>query len=196
MLTKQILSAFAIALTLIAFLPYIYSILRGMTRPHIFSWVIWGSTTFIVFLAQLADGAGVGAWPIGVSGIITIYIAMLAYSRKADASIKVVDWVFFTLAMASLPVWFVTSDPVWAVIILTFVDVLGFGPTIRKAHAKPYEEQLALFVIMTLRNVVVITALENYSITTVLFPAALASASTLVAILIIYRRRMLPQQAG
>jgi len=195
-LTKQILSAFAIALTLIAFLPYIYSILRGMTRPHIFSWVIWGSTTFIVFLAQLADGAGVGAWPIGVSGIITIYIAMLAYSRKADASIKVVDWVFFTLAMASLPVWFVTSDPVWAVIILTFVDVLGFGPTIRKAHAKPYEEQLALFVIMTLRNVVVITALENYSITTVLFPAALASASTLVAILIIYRRRMLPQQAG
>jgi hypothetical protein len=49
----------AIALTLIAFFLYIRSI---------FSWIIWGCTTFIVFLAQLAAKGGVGAWAIGVSG--------------------------------------------------------------------------------------------------------------------------------
>jgi hypothetical protein len=48
---KPILSAMAIVLTLIAFLPYIRSILHGVTRPHVFSWLIWGATTFVVFLA-------------------------------------------------------------------------------------------------------------------------------------------------
>jgi hypothetical protein len=51
---------------------YIHSIQQGTTKPHVFSWVIWGSTTFVVFLAQLADKGGAGAWPIGVSGIITL----------------------------------------------------------------------------------------------------------------------------
>ncbi len=58
---KELLGAAAIALTLYAFLPYIRSILQGRTRPHVFSWVIWGSTTFVVFLAQLADKGGAGA---------------------------------------------------------------------------------------------------------------------------------------
>jgi hypothetical protein len=27
-------------------------VLRGTTRPHVFSWTIWGSTTLVVFAAQ------------------------------------------------------------------------------------------------------------------------------------------------
>lgn len=72
MIDKAILSIIAIAITLIAFIPYIVGILKGITKPHIFSWIIWGSTTFVVFLAQLEGHAGIGAWPIGVSGIMTI----------------------------------------------------------------------------------------------------------------------------
>ena len=54
---KTIFSATAIALTFAAFLPYIRSIRSGKTKPHVFSWVIWGLTTFVVFLAQLAEHA-------------------------------------------------------------------------------------------------------------------------------------------
>ena len=72
---KEILSAVAIMLTFIGFLPYIVGIYKGSIKPHVFSWVIWGTTTFVVFLAQLEAHGGIGAWPIGVSGIITIMIA-------------------------------------------------------------------------------------------------------------------------
>lgn len=65
---KLIFSVMAIALTFIAFVPYIRSILAGVTKPHVFSWVIWGITTVIVFFAQLEAKGGIGAWPIGVSG--------------------------------------------------------------------------------------------------------------------------------
>jgi hypothetical protein len=186
--SRELLSAVAIVLTLFAFLPYIRSIIKGEVRPHVFSWVIWGSTTFVVFLAQLEARGGVGAWPIGVSGIITILIAFLAYWKRADVSITKTDWLFFVSAMSSLPLWYLTSDPLWAVVILTAVDVLGFGPTFRKAHARPRSESLLFFALFAARNLVVIMALESRSVTTVLFPAATAAACMLLMAMIMYRR--------
>lgn len=121
---RGLLSAAAIALTLIAFIPYLMSIIRGATRPHVFSWIIWGSTTFVVFLAQLDGGGGVGAWPIGISGLVTILIALLAYLKRADVTITGTDRLFFVAALSALPAWYLTTDPLWAVVILTTVDVL------------------------------------------------------------------------
>jgi len=187
---KEIFSAIAIALTFIAFFPYIRSILSGKTKPHVFSWVIWGATTFVVFLAQLADKGGVGAWPIGVSGVITFYVAFLAIIKKSDSTITRTDWLFFIAAMSALPFWYFTSDPLWAVVILTTVDIAGFGPTFRKAYGHPFEEQLLFFVLMATRNFISIVALENYSLTTILFPAATALACLLFIMMVTYRRRI------
>lgn len=189
LLYKEILSAIAIALTFAAFVPYIRAILGGTTRPHVFSWVIWGSTTFVVFLAQIEGKAGVGAWPIGVSGSITLFIACLAYVRRADITITKTDWLFFIPALSSLPLWYVTSDPLWAVVILTIVDVLGFGPTVRKAYSFPHSESLLFFALFAVRNVLVILALESYSVTTVLFPAVIAVACVSLMAMVRYRRR-------
>ena len=191
---KESLSAIAIALTFAAFVPYIRAIANGTTKPHVFSWVIWGLTTFAVFLAQLEGKGGVGAWPIGVSGSITIFIALLAYLKRADVTITRIDWLFFISALSSLPLWYFTSDPLWAVVILTTVDVLGFGPTFRKAYSLPHSESLLFFAMFVVRNILVILALEYYSVTTVLFPAIVAIACMSLMAMITYRRRVLANE--
>jgi len=188
---KEILSAIAIILTFIAFIPYIRSIQQGKTKPHVFSWIIWASVTFIIFLAQLADKGGAGAWPIGVSGIITLYVAILAYSKKSDSMITKKDWLFFSIAMSALPFWYFTSNPLWAVVILTTIDLIGFAPTFRKSYNYPYQEQLLFFILMASRNIISIMALEHYSLTTLLFPAATALACILLVQLIIIRRTII-----
>jgi hypothetical protein len=188
---KQLLGAIAIGLTIIAYYPYIRSIIQGKTKPHVFSWVIWGTSTCIVFLAQLADKGGAGAWVIGFSGIISIYVAFLAYIKRSDSSITRIDWLFFIVAMTALPIWYLTSDPLWAVVILTTVDVLGFAPTFRRSYIFPFEEQLMFYMVMVLRNLVVLSALENYSLTTVLFPATIAIACLIFSLMVVYRRRVL-----
>jgi len=188
---KELFSAIAVALTFAAFYPYIRSIQAGKTKPHVFSWVIWGSTTFIVFLAQLEGGGGVGAWPIGVSGLVTIYVAYLAYRHQSDITITKLDWGFFISALLSLPIWYLTSDPLWAVVILTTIDVLGFGPTFSKSYHHPHQEQRSFFTLFLARNLVVIIALEHYSLTTVLFPAVIAIMTLLVIIMISYRRTVI-----
>jgi len=47
------------------------------------------------------------------------------------------------------------------------------------------------FALFLARNLIVIIALENYSVTTVLFPAVIAAACTALILLITYRRRVL-----
>ncbi len=189
---KDLLSAVAILLTFIAYVPYIRLIVKGTVKPHVFSWVIWGTTTFVVFLAQLADGGGAGAWPIGVSGVITIFIALLAYIKRADVRITRIDWLFFLSAMSSLPFWYFTSDPLWAVVILTTVDVFGFGPTLRKVYVRPHSESLLFYFLFALRNGIAIGALENYSTTTLLFPVVTAIACLLLIAMAACRRRLFP----
>jgi hypothetical protein len=187
---KEVLSAIAIVITIGSFLPYLTSILRGETKPHVFSWFIWSLTTFVVFLAQLSDHGGAGAWPIGISGIITLVVAFLAYRNKGDISITRTDWLFLISALSALPFWYLSADPFWAVLILTSVDMLGFGPTLRKAYYSPHDEQTLFYFLFAVRNVIAIFALENYSATTILFPAATGIACLVLISVIGYRRQL------
>jgi hypothetical protein len=170
---KTWLSAIATAISLIAFLPYLVSTIRGAIRPHVMSWTIWGITTSIVFWAQRESGAGVGAWPVGFSAII-------AFVRS--------DWGFFLTALAAIPLWYVTDSALLAVLLVTTIDVLGFGPTLRKAYAQPQSESLLFFSMIVVRNILVILALEHYSVTTALFPVAIGSMAAVVFTVVLTRR--------
>jgi len=188
---KELFSTVASMLTFVAFYPYLHGIIQGKVKPHVFSWVIWGSTTFVVFLAQIQSGGGVGAWPIGVSGAITLLITVLASVNRADITITGVDWFFLVMALSALPLWYATSDPTWSVVVITIADLLGFGPTVRKIYADPHSESLAFFGVFATRNSLVVMALESYSVATVLFPATLTAACIFLMLLIVYRRKIL-----
>jgi hypothetical protein len=193
---KDLLAATAIVLTFVAFVPYIRSIHAGRTKPHAFSWIVWGLGTFVVFLAQLADRGGSGAWPTGVSGIITAGIAVLAYRSRSDTSITRVDGVFLGVALAALPCWLLTSNPLIAVVLLTGMDLAGFAPTFRFAFLNPHDEHIGFYSLGALRNAIAIVALEHYSLTTVLFPAAVGIACALFVAMVAYRRRQRPASAS
>lgn len=188
---KEILGTVAIALTFAGFLPYVIAIVRNQIKPHALSWLIWGAVTLIVFTAQIRAGGGAGAWTNGVSGLLSMSIAVLAFVKmQSHDAITRADWFFFTAALSSLPLWYLTADPLWAVVVLTTVDVLGFGPTLRKAYNRPHEEGLFFFIAFTARNGVAMLALEHYSLTTALFPAATGIACAALVLLIGYRRQI------
>lgn len=185
---KEVASGAAFVFTLLIFVPYILSIKRKKTVPHYFSWMVWAFGTFVVFFAQLSDGAGIGAWPIGFSACMTCYVAYLSFQVRSKIEITAHDRVLFGLAILAVPAWVIASDPIWAVAFLTLADLLGFGPTLRKAYVRPNEEHVGFFILAGVRNALVIVALEHYSWTTFLFPAAVGLGCVLVAGLIVLRR--------
>ncbi len=191
---KEGMAILAILLTFAAFVPYIRLLLRNEIKPHYFSWMIWGFVTLTVCIAQLQDDGGVGAWPIGISGLITMVVVVLSLRHRKTITITRMDWAFLIIATSSLPVWMLTSDPLWAVIILTAVEVLGFGPSIRKAYYHPYEENVTFFVLFFIRNIVAVFALEHYSVTTMLFPLVASAACCFLIVTIVWRRTIVPKQ--
>ena len=186
---RQLLSGIAIVLTFVGYVPYLRSIHAGRTKPHMFTWIIWGATTLIVFFAQLAGGGGAGAWPTGVSGCITIYVAVLSYLKRGDSSIRPIDWLFLVASLGSLPLWYFTDDPLWAVIVLTAADTIGFGPTFRKAYHRPFEEELSIYSILVVRNSIAAIALERYTVTTLLFPLTVALTCAAFVAMVLSRRQ-------
>jgi hypothetical protein len=117
--------------------------------------------------------------------------ALLSWMKRSDLSITPLDWGCLVVALLALPIWLLTSSPLWAVLILTAIDLVGFGPTVRKAYKKPHEERIWFFLLGALRNAFVIAALEHYSPTTVVFPAAVGVACLALAPFIAIRRQSL-----
>jgi len=161
---KTWLSAIATAISLIAFLPYLVSTLRGAIRPHV--------------------------------AIIAFMVALLAYSKRGDIHIMRSDWVFFLTALAAIPLWYLTDSALLAVLLVTTIDVLGFGPTLRKGYAQPQSESLLFFSMIVVRNILVVLALESYSVTTALFPFAIGSMAAVVFTVVLTRRIQLKPKPG
>lgn len=192
MLFKTLLSLLAIVLTVLAFYPYIRDILQGTVRPHLFSWLIWSIASVVVFLAQVSGNGGVGTWSMALSGGLTVAVAVLAYVKKTDNAVSRSDVLFLVAALCALPLWHFTADPLAAVLILTLVDLLGFGPTFRKVYTDPYAESLPFYGLFCLRNVLAMVAMETYSLTTLLFPVTITLGSIVLMLLMYQRRRVLP----
>jgi len=186
---KEILGLLAAVIGFASLIPYIINVLRGKIKPHMFSWIIWGTATLIVFFAQWAEGGGPGAWQTGIGGCMSLFIAGLAYFKNPELVITKSDWLSFIAALAAIPLWYLTNNPLWSVILLTMIDVTGYFPTLRKAYTLPDEESGGLFLLQTLKNWLGIAAMQHYSVVTILFPATLSLINFLVPLCIYMGRR-------
>ena len=188
---KEILAGIGIVITLIGYAAYIASILRGNTKPHPFSWMIWASLTAIAFFAQLSDGAGAGAWITGTTALISFIIVILAYLKNGKQQITKSDWIVFLAGLTAIPLWIITQTPLWSVILITVIDNSGFYSTVRKSWIKPFEELPFHYFTAGAKFILSLLALENFTIITVLYPLSLVISNFLFLAMLYYRRWML-----
>ena len=169
---------------------YFNSIFRGRTRPHAFSWFIWGAISSIGFAAQMAEGAGAGSWARGF-GAITCFILVIIALIKGHKEIKRSDWVTFAVAMLAIPLWVITKTPVWSVILVCIIDTLGYFPTVRKSWTKPGEEAAKSYLFACLGALFSIIAIEHYTRSPWLYPAVLTWSNGSMAIFLLMRRKLI-----
>lgn len=187
---KVFVALVSIAMTAAGYYFYLRDIFAGKTKPHAFSWLVWAALTAIAFFGQQSDHAGPGAWVTAATAAASIVIFVLAI-KKGEKNITRSDKLNLLGAAAALALWFVTSDPLLAIILITIVDFLGFMPTIRKSYHKPHEETLVSYVLAGLKFVLAIMALDNYTPVTWLYPASLVAANLFFVFMLAVRRRKL-----
>lgn len=189
MFEKELLGLIAALIAVGSKIPYVIAIYQGRKKPHIFTWIIWTITTAIIFLGQFLDGAGAGAWSTAMGTLICITIVILSYRKNPYLLITRADWLSLFAAVGSVALWALTQNPLWAMIILVAIDVIGYFPTLRKAYALPDEECGWIFFWQNVKHVFSIAAMHNYSVITLMFPVTIFIMNALVPIVIVMGKK-------
>ncbi len=184
---KILLACAAIFLVMLSYLPYLLAIYRGTNRPHLFSWLIWTLVTVVVVAAQISGNAGPATLVTAMTCFLCALITFLAF-RQGEKNITLSDWVMLIGSLSAIPVWIMTSDPLWSVVIVTIINAVAYIPTFRKAWVKPFEEHILMYAINIPRHMLTIAATQVYSFTNILYPASVVLACILLFGGIQYRR--------
>lgn len=185
---KVVLVAIAILLAIGNYATYLYSIFKGKFRPHLFTWGIWSLLGAIAFAAQWAEDAGPGMWLTFTITVGGVFISAVSFF-KGDKDYKKSDWACLAFALLAIPLWMVTDDPVWSVILVTIIDIVAAWPTFRKSWHDPERESPQAFFLASIHPVLSIAAMSVINITTALYLAVIALLNFSTAVLILVRRR-------
>lgn len=167
---------------------YFAGIFRGRTRPHVFSWFIWGTISAIGFAAQAAEGAGPGSWARGFGSATCFLLVILGYF-KGEKEITRNDWLTLAVALSAIPLWVLTKTPFWSVLIVCFIDTIGYLPTVRKSLLKPHEEQAVSYLFSCLGAAFSLLAIRHYTPSTWLYPLVLTVTNGSMWLFLLARRR-------
>ena len=192
---KPWLSAGATLLIVAAYAPYIRDILKGKTRPHVYTWCVSGLVTMIACGLQLSGGAGWGSAPTFAAAAAGLGVFVLSLGR-ARAAITRSDTLFFAMALVATGLWLLTDQPVASVMVVSLVEILAFVPTLRKSWDRPDQETFSAYAVNTLRFALSTVAVQHYSVVTVLYPLSATLTGVLICVYLLVRRRALRHRRG
>ena len=190
MTEKEILGGLSVVLGLVCYVVYMWGIYRGSTKPHLFTWLLWSILISITFSVQVVENAGPGSWHIGMSALVTLFIVGVSFFR-GEKNITRSDWAAFIIALSAIPVWKMTGNPLWAIIIVSMIDAAAYYPTFRKSWMKPWEEPALAYFIGMVQFSISLFALERVAFTTALYPAVVAVLNFTMVLLLLWRRKAL-----
>lgn len=185
---KLLLSFVAVALTFIAYIPYFRDVLKGKTKPHLYSWLLWGLLALLVAGLQVVGGAGVAIWPTVVVGFLCFGVAALSL-KGSSKYITTLDTLMAILSLSAIIAWLVVDQPMVALLLVIAGDILAFIPTVRKSWDKPYSETLSMYAITTFRYILVVLAIQEYTLLSALWPAFWILGNALFVVLLVIRRK-------
>lgn len=187
---KIVLGIVAVILALFSYSFYINDLFKNRTKPHYFSWFIWGLLTAIAFFAQLSEGGGAGSWQTGIVAGICLFIAFVAFYKYKNNYVTKTDLFCLVAAIIGIIFWKTTNNPLTAIIIVSTVSLIALVPTFRKAYNHPYEETLITYNLNLIRPIISIMALETLSVTTWLYQASNILANVLFISMLVMRRKV------
>ncbi len=171
-------------------IPYIRDIRRGKTKPAIVSWITWLLLSLLAALASYSEGAMVSALMAGALVIECGAIILMSFNRGSFTYTRF-DGLCQLAAFSGLLLWWLTSEPMIAIVLFVVIDAIGALPTFRHAWRKPKEETLSTFAWSIAGNALALSAVSVFTLSMTLVPAYLLVLNSALTAEIIYRRKFI-----
>lgn len=169
---------------------YIIAIYKKTTKPHSLTWIGAGLMSGIAWAIQVQNDAGPTIW---VTGVVTLFcigigIAAIWYGEK---NITKSDWISFFIALSVIPIWLMTNNPYWAIVLVLMIELLNYYPTVRKSYFKPWEEDIVSWSLSALRWFFATLAVTTISFEALAYPLFITTCEVLFVAYLVIRRKSL-----
>lgn len=188
---------FQIAITIVGIcisrtgtIKYIKDIISGQTKPHIYTWIIRFITQSIGVLWMWQWGGWTWVrWPIiGLIGLSIVIILSIKYWTR---DITIFDKILLGWWLISVILWWLTDNPLWSVILVSWIDMIWYIPSFRKTWHSPHSETLISWVWYCIANTCVILALAEYNLLTLLYISMILLCNLCMVLIIVSRRKII-----
>jgi hypothetical protein len=171
-------------------IPYVRDILRGVTRPHRGTWLIWGVLAVVVCLSQYADGASWSLIMAAVQAVLTTLVFVLSI-RRGTGGLSTAETLMIAVAGAGVVGWVLADEPLVATACVVAVDLIGAAMMIPKTYRDPESETLVTFAFASLGGALAAGAVGALDASLLLYPAYYCLINGAIALLILRRRAVL-----
>lgn len=187
--TTTILIVLSSILTVASVIPYIIGVIRGVTKPRVVSWLIWGILIAIISAAAFAEGQYATAFLALCASVGTLSVAVLGWKR-GNRKINILDKYCLIGAAVGIYFWWLFNSPAVAVLIMIAIDFVGVIPTFMHSWKKPNEEVWITYMLSFIGVVCTLLALNDFRITAFAYPLYSLFTNLILALVIMVRRRV------
>lgn len=143
---------------------YIRDTLRGITKPNRVTWFFWSVAPLIGAAAAITDGVRWSALPVVMVGIMPLLILLASlFNKKSYWQLKKLDYICGIFAALALILWFITSEPLVAIVFAILADAVAGIPTLVKTCTDPETETTAEYAATVLAAITGLVAVQVWS---------------------------------
>ncbi len=169
-LSREIIGILAGVFSLLAYVPYVFSIIRRKTRPSRSSWWIWSLVGFLAAASYYSAGARSTMWVPVVFFVLPLVVAILSIKFGEGTGLSKIDEICLLGALLSVVVWIILKSASLALFVNIFIDFLGFLPTFHKTYLNPFHENKYSWILFFVGSVLNILAIESFSLVIASYP--------------------------
>ncbi|HLB42131.1 MAG TPA: hypothetical protein VJN02_04645 [Gammaproteobacteria bacterium] len=179
----EILGIIAGILALVGYIPYIYTTVRGKTRPNKATWIIWTVIGGLIAFSYLFEGDPNTIWlPLGYF-IGPLIVAILSF-RYGYSEWTKLDIVCLIVGGISIIPWIISENAIFTLLINVFIDASGAIPTVVKTYREPETEDFSAWVIFFIANTLEVFAIEQWNLAAI-YPIYLFILAGLIVLFIL-----------
>lgn len=148
MTTIALTAAISTVIAVYSIIPYVTEVIKGNTRPHQLSWLVFVIMNGIVFFSQYFEG-GRGSILIALAFFVGSLLVLGLSFRYGTRDTSKWDKLLFGFALITIVVWFLTRSNATAIWLTLIIDVAATSMIILKLRSQPRSESAKPWIIAT-----------------------------------------------
>lgn len=186
---KVVLGVISGIIALSAYILYVFSILRGETRPSRVTWWIWSFMGLVLALSYHSSGAENTIWAAYMEFLGPFIVALLSIKYGEGGIEDRTDLVCLAGAFLSIVLWVVTKNPVVALVTGLAVDVFALVPTIKKSFLRPEGENFWAWFGTGVADSLNMFAVEKFIFAVLLYPVYMLLSDLIIIFILFFRKK-------